>query len=140
MKPSRAYPEDKEPFSVLKNSVFEKQSVFLKVESPGKGPLRFQKGLWGQYYWLSMWRRTGHRKIRVSWPPPFFWPLPPPKPTMKIKWVNKCENQKLYAKISLYCKKNSFFVSVEELHRVSFKDRKFKNHQRREVLSELNTG
>lgn len=46
MKPSRAYPEDKEPFSVLKNSVFEKQSVFLKVESREgsievpEGPLR----------------------------------------------------------------------------------------------------
>ena len=40
----------------------------------------------------------------------------------------------------LYCKKNSFCVCVEELHGMSFKDRKFKNHQRREVFSELSTG
>lgn len=35
--------------------------------------------------------------------------LPPPKPILKIKRVNKHENQKYYIKISFYYKKNVFF-------------------------------
>lgn len=89
MNHSRTYPEDKEPFSVLKNSVFEKKSMLLKWEGPNEfpvGPLRTELPTFH-----TMQKGDGEPGARGSgWLGfhPSYDPYPKPKPILKIESIN----------------------------------------------------
>lgn len=118
MNPSYTHPEDKEPFFCIKDFYLWKEICVSEIESPGKrprevpgGPLR--TGL------LAM--HTFFRGVIENWvqqaywglPSTPLWPVPTPKPILKIKWVINYENQKYYTKINFYYKKNAFFFFSE---------------------------